>query len=300
MPSAEGRMPKAPSELQKMMTSALVIGLSLVLPVAAPAQPAKSESVRALMQLARTQVQEGNQPAALESLRKARMQAPNSEEVLSAFAQVSLAARAITPAILTLESLVRMCPTVGQYHHMLGVALLQAGDIPAALDSLRQAETLEPNRASTLVALGVALNARSSYSDAKDVLTRALALEPDHLEAEAALAEAEAALGDLDAAEARANRVLARSNAHAVARLVVGMVRLKRERYEEARDALKQAVEANPMSPKGHYQLSLAYARLGDDVNSTKHQELYRQRMREAEERLKDLRAQSGAPDPVR
>jgi tetratricopeptide (TPR) repeat protein len=259
-----------------------------------------TQSVRALMQLARTQVQDGNPSAALDSLRKARALAPNSEEVLSAFAQVALGARAITPAILTLESLVRMCPTVAQYQHILGVALLQAGDIPAALDALRQAERLEPNRPPTLVALGVALNARSSYADAKEVLNRALEFEPDHIDAEAALAEAEAALGDLGAADARARHVLARSKTHAVAVLVVGMVRLKQERYEEARDALKQAVEANPMSPKGHYQLSLAYARLGDDVNSTKHQELYRQRMREAEERLKDLRAQSGAPDPVR
>jgi len=252
------------------------------------------------MQLARTQVQEGNPSAALESLRKARTLAPNSEEVLNAFAQVALAARATTPAILTLESLTRMCASVAQYHHMLGVALLQAGDLPASLDSLRRAEVLEPNRAPTLVALGVALNARSSYGEAKDALIRALELEPDHIEAAAALAEAEAALGDLVAADARAGRVLERSSTHAVANLVVGMVRLKQERYPEARDALLRAAEANPMSQKVHYQLSLAYARLGDDVNSTKHQELYRQRMREAEERVRELRAQTGMPGSVR
>jgi tetratricopeptide (TPR) repeat protein len=286
-------MPKAPA-------ATLLIGALLATSAAPAAQPAKPESVRTLMQLARTQIQEGNRPAALDSLRKARALAPNSEEVLTAFAQVSLAASAITPAILTLESLVRMCPSVASYHHMLGVALIQAGDIPAALDALRQAEVLEPNRTSTLVALGVALNARSSYSDAKDVLGRALELEPDYIEAEGALAEAEAALGDLEAADARAQRVLARSPGHAVATLVIGMVRLKQNRYEEARDALSQVVDANPMSPKGHYQLSLAYARLGDHVNSKKYQDLYQQRMREAEERLKELRAQSGAPAPVR
>jgi tetratricopeptide (TPR) repeat protein len=266
----------------------------------AQAQPAKSESVRALMQLARSQVQEGNPTAALDSLRKARMLAPNSEEVLSAFAQVSLAARAITPAILTLESLVRICPTVAQYHHMLGVALLQASDIPAALDSLRQAETLEPNRAPTLVALGVALNARNAYADAKDVLSRALELEPENIDATAALAEAEEALGEVESADTRARRVLERASAHAGANLVVGMVRLKQGRYAEARDALEKAVAANPTSSKVHYQLSLAYARLGDDVNARKHHDLYRQRMREAEDRLRELRAQTGVPGPAR
>lgn len=263
-------------------------------------QKSGTQSVRALMQTARTQVQDGNPVAALESLRQARVLAPNSEEVLSAFAQVALSARAITPAVLTLESLARMCPDVAQYHHMLGVALMHAGDMLAALDALRRAETLEPNRASTLIALGATLNARNQYADAQAVLTRALDFEPGNLEAAAALAEAEEALGQLEAADARAKRVLDQTPDHAGANLVAGMVRLKQGRYAEARDALDKSVAANPGSPKGHYQLSLAYARLGDDVNAKKHQDLYKQRLREAEERLRDLRAQTGAPEPVR
>jgi hypothetical protein len=35
-------------------------------------------------------------------------------------------------------------------------------------------------------------------------------------------------------------------------------------------------------------------------VNAKKHQELYKQRLRETEDRLRDLRAQTGAPAPVR
>ena len=81
--------------------------------------------------------------------------APNSEEVLSAFAQVSLAARTPVSAILTLESLTRIYPSVVQYHYLLGVALMQVGDMPAAVNSLQQAERLEPNRVLTLVALGL-------------------------------------------------------------------------------------------------------------------------------------------------
>jgi tetratricopeptide (TPR) repeat protein len=252
------------------------------------------------MQLARAQIQEGKQTAALESLGKARTLAPNSEEVLNAFAQVALTARAITPAVLTLESLVRMCPEVAPYQHMLGVALMHAGDMPAALDALQRAETLEPNRPSTLLALGAVLNARNQYADAQAVLSRALDLEPENVEVAAALAEAEEAQGDVSAAEARARRVLETSPAHSGALLVIGMVRLKQERYPEARDMLEKSLAANPGSPKAHYQISLAYARLGDDVNAKKHQELYKQRLRETEDRLRDLRAQTGAPAPVR
>jgi protein O-GlcNAc transferase len=280
-----------------MMTLFLLVAVSFATGFA---QPAKPESVRELMQAARTQIQQGNQPAALESLRKARTLAPNSEEVLSAYAQVALNARAITPAVLALESLVRMCPDVAPYQHMLGVALMHAGDMPAALDALQRAETLEPNRPSTLLALGAVLNSRNQYADAQAVLSRALDIEPDNLEVAAALAEAEEAQGAVQAAEARAGRVLEKSPAHSSALLVMGMVRLKQERYTEARDTLEKSIAANPGSPKAHYQISLAYARLGDDANAKKHQELYKRRLRETEERLRELRAQTGAPAPVR
>ena len=63
-------------------------------------------------------------------------------------------------------------------------------------------------------------------------------------------------------------RALAKSSEQATANLVMGMVRMKQGRYEEARDALTKAVSASPDSPKAHYQLSLAYARLGDEASS--------------------------------
>jgi protein O-GlcNAc transferase len=279
------------------MTAALLIGLVVA---ASGAQADRPQSVRALMETARAQVRSGNANDALESLRQARALAPNSEEVLSALAQVSLTARAVTPAILTLESLVRICPTVAPYHHMLGVALLQAGDLPSALDALRRADTLEPGRASTIMALGITLNAQSNYAEAREVLTRAIDLDADNMDAEAALAEAEEALGDLEAAERRVLRVLNTSKDHAAANLVLGMIRLKQGRHEEARNALLNAVAANPTSPKAHYQLSLVYARLGDEASSEKHRQTYQQMMREAEERLRELSSQRGAPAPAR
>ncbi|HUH07874.1 MAG TPA: hypothetical protein VML96_08705, partial [Egibacteraceae bacterium] len=52
------------------------------------------ESVQALLQLARLQSGEGDAAGALATLDRARVLAPNAEEVLSATAQVSLASRA--------------------------------------------------------------------------------------------------------------------------------------------------------------------------------------------------------------
>jgi tetratricopeptide (TPR) repeat protein len=253
-------------------------------------------SVQALLQLARLQSSRRDPAAAVESLARARALAPNSEEVLSASAQLSLALRAPVPAILALEPLARMCPTVAQYPYLLGVAFMQAGDMQAAVAPLRQAEGLEPTRALTLVALGLALNAQKAYADARTYLARAVALAPEDVEAVAALAEAEDGLGETEAAEAHAQRALARNDAHATANLVLGLVRMKQERYADARDALVKAAAGDPASPKAHYQLSLAYARLGDAARAEEEVGLYQQKLREIEQRVNDVRAATGVP----
>jgi Tfp pilus assembly protein PilF len=72
------------------------------------------------------------------------------------------------------------------------------------------------------------------------------------------------------------------------------MVRMKQQRFGEARDALLKAVAVDPRSPKAHYQLSLAYARLGDEASSERHRELYQQKLREIEELVRRLRTETG------
>ena len=79
---------------------------------------------------------DGDAPGALDSLQKARALAPNSEEVLSALAQVALAARLPAPAAAALEALTRMCPEVAQYQYLLGVSLMTAGDAVRATEAL--------------------------------------------------------------------------------------------------------------------------------------------------------------------
>jgi tetratricopeptide (TPR) repeat protein len=255
------------------------------------ARAAASGSVRELLQTARRESQDGDAAGAFESLRRARALAPNSEDVLSAFAQVALSARLLAPAIATLESLTRMCPTVAQYGYLLGVALIEAGDMPAAVDSLEQANRLEPDRPRTLLALALALNNRKQYAEARRAALKSLELDADNVDTLATLAEAEAGTGDLQQADAHARRVLARSPTHHTANLVAGIVLMQQERYVEARDALEQAAAANPASAAVYYQLSLAYARLGDETRSRQNVERYRQTLRESEERIKALRA---------
>jgi tetratricopeptide (TPR) repeat protein len=251
-------------------------------------------SVRAMVELARLQMADGRQAEALSTLNVARERAPHSEDVLSAYAQVALAARAPVPAAEVLAPLARICPSVAAYHYRLGVALLQAGDVTGAVESLQRAQSLEPDRPLTLVALGLALVSAKRHAEAKPLLLRSLDLEPDGVEALAALAEAEEGLGELAAAEDHAERALARQPDQATASLALGMVRMKQDRYAEARAPLERAARAAAELPKAHYQLSLAYARLGEEALSERHRALYARRLEEVEARMKALRAATG------
>ena len=248
-------------------------------------------SVAALLQLARLQSGDGDAPGAMASLQSARVLAPNSEEVLSALAQVALAARLPVPAAGALEALTRMCPDVAQYHYLLGVALMTAGDIVRATDALQAADRIEPGRSLTLAALGLALNSRKQFAEAKAALVRSLELDPDSPPTIAALAEAEASLGELDAAEREARRALAASPNEPTAHLVLGMVRLQEGRHAEARDAFLKAAAADPRSAKADYQLSLVYARLGENAAAERSLESYRRKLAQIEENIKAMRA---------
>lgn len=254
----------------------------------------RDQSVQALLGLARLHSGVGDAPGALELLERARRLAPNAEEVLGAQAQVALAARSPVTATRALEALARMQPSVMEHHYLLGVALMQAGDMPGGALALEAARKLEPNRALTLIALGLALNGQKLYGEARTHLLRALEVDSGNLEALAALAEAEQGQGDLEGAELHAQRVLARAGGHAIASLVLGLIRMEQQRYAEAREVLKQAVDADPTSAKAHYQLSLACARVGDEAGQKEHFELYLKVLKENEKLLRDLQGAAG------
>ena len=53
------------------------------------------------------------------------------------------------------------------YHYLLGVGLMAIGDMPGAVDALEEADRLEPERPLTLLALGLALNNRKLFAEAR-------------------------------------------------------------------------------------------------------------------------------------
>jgi hypothetical protein len=70
----------------------------------------------------------------------------------------------------------------------------------------------------------------------------------------------------------------------------MGLTAIERRNYAEARDALLKANKADPESPKILYQLSLVFARLGDEASAKRYVDLYQEKLRSVEERIKVLR----------
>jgi hypothetical protein len=59
--------------------------------------------------------------------------------------------------------------------------------------------------------------------------------------------------------------------------------------------ALDRAAAADPDSPKVYYQLSLAYARLGEKALASRNQETYQQTLRARAARVEEIRS-AGVP----
>lgn len=255
---------------------------------------AETESVLAMVQQARSHARQGEHAVAAQILAQAKMLAPNSEDVLSDIAKNSLAAGDPVGAINTLEPLMRMHPKVADYPYLLGVALLQVKEYQPSARALRRSLEIEPRRSLTLVALAITLLSQKQFGEAKDFAARSLEIQPAEAEALAVLAEAEAGLDEIEDAEFHANRALSLASTHAGALFVLGRVRMSQGRFEEAIEYFLKASDVTPESSRIHYQLSLAYARLGDSENSKKYRELHQATRKENTARVESMRKRAG------
>ncbi len=245
---------------------------------------AGGNGVRARLELARIVGREGSPKAVLDLLAGARQRAPSSEEVLAAQARAALSVGLTDVAIQALEPLAGIFPEVAEYPYMLGTARTRLGLMTEAVEALQRSVELAPDEASYRFALAEALNHEKRFDEAELHLIPVLETSPEDLAATAALAQAEEGLDKLESAERHARSVLAQGPPgggqavlpeHAAAHLVIGMVRMKQQRYAEAREALEAAIAGGPDAAKAHYQLSLACMRLGDRESAKHHLDLY-------------------------
>jgi Flp pilus assembly protein TadD len=252
------------------------------------------DSVRAMLELGRSLARRGESKLALNVLYRAKELAPNSEDVLSAYGRLCVEHEAPVAGMQTLDALTRLHPEVAEYWYLLGIARLQLAESDGVERALRKSLEIDPQQVLPMFALGMSYRDQKRFAEAKEMLNRSLKLMPSFPDAYVVLAEVEEGLRELDLAEQHLDRAFELGGESPAGLYVLGKIRMTQGRYEEARDALLASIEKDPRPRKAHYQLSLAFARLGDKNNARKFLEEYRKATKEAEDLLIKMRTDAG------
>jgi len=145
-----------------------------------------------------------------------------------------------------------------------GVALHQAGDVPAAADSYRRALRIDPRYALAYNNLGVALADRGDVDAAREAFARAAELDPTLVLARLNLARWFSVHGAVMASLSLLRELAEFHPREAEVWYMLGRVLMDGRRAEEARDALARAVDVRPSHAEARYALAHVLQELGD------------------------------------
>jgi len=143
-------------------------------------------------------------------------------------------------------------------HNALGVAYVQLGRVPEALDQFRSALALAPNHAQASYNIGVIAMAQNRIPDAIASFERAIDARPDYAEAHNNLGVALEATGRADEAERHFRAALAALPSHPAAHNNLGRLLLSRGNVVEAIPHFRAALLTRPDDPDALYNLGRA------------------------------------------
>jgi Flp pilus assembly protein TadD len=160
----------------------------------------------------------------------------------------------------------------------LGRALYGAGDTAAAVAAFRAARTLKPSDARALFFLATTLERAGEEAEALDAYRELARLRPDEAEGHLGLGVLLVRKGGAGVEEGLSELVRAlgiNPNLYE-ARVTLGRSLVARGRAAEAVEHLSRAAALAPENPEPHYQLSLAYRRLGRKEDAAAESEIVR------------------------
>lgn len=145
---------------------------------------------------------------------------------------------------LALPSCTRDTAATQQEHMRKGAALIAAGNVDAAIIEYRHAVRLSPRDAEARTALGRAFLSAGDRRRAVDEFVRAADLQPDSDEAQLRAGNALLVAGRYPDAAGRADRVLARDEAHPQALLLKGYALAGLQQIETAVEIIEKTLES--------------------------------------------------------
>jgi len=166
------------------------------------------------------------------------------------------------PDAVTGAIFVQDVPAAAKTTYQRAVADLDANRLEDGVAGLQSALKLFPNYYSALERLGLIYTTQQQYEKARDVFTRAVAVNPRSFNGWYGLSCALYALGQWDAAITAAQKAVNLNGNSEDGLLALGLALRQAKKYEEAEKSLRQADKITKgHSPDVHWHLALLYAK---------------------------------------
>jgi tetratricopeptide (TPR) repeat protein len=151
-----------------------------------------------------------------------------------------------------------MAPDLAEGHHWLGRTLLARGEAPGALAQLKRSVDMSPGNATYLMHLAVAQERTSMLMDAVETYQKAIAADPNLLEAQERFGLLYAGNDRCDLASPIFEKALKLAPTLSRLKLDLADCRLRTRRPAEAVRLYQEVADADPKQPGVHYRLARA------------------------------------------
>jgi tetratricopeptide (TPR) repeat protein len=228
---------------------------------------------------------QGNFPAAIAPLKAALAADPQSAQARTLLGLSYYGAKNFADASTQLAEIANLDPGNLELRRVLAQSCLWAKKYDCALEQFRQIQTQDPNSAAAHMLSGEALDglARtpeaitevnfglgylhwklSQFDEATKYFNAELAIDPNHPQALAYLADIAFKNNEADKALPLLQKVVKQRNDIRIAYVDLGAILTQRKRYTEALAALKQAVKLDPSQPDAHFRLGKLHQTMGN------------------------------------
>lgn len=203
-------------------------------------------AVGVLRALARAHLENGEASLAEESIRSAMEAAPADVGVRVELAQLLLQTVRGERAVTLLEETVRNAPTNVPAREAMARAYIATNDLSAARTAAEDLKVTAPRVATGPYLAGIVAQAQKRYDDAVAEFTRALELQPNAMDALAALTRIELVRGQRERALTRVQSLVTAEPKNAVARNLLAELQMESKRYDVAAATLGETIKITP------------------------------------------------------
>jgi protein O-GlcNAc transferase len=216
-------------------------------------------------------------PLAEKSLRRVLEDSPNDVEALQALAEGYAKSRRWQEAEDAYTRWLEVQPEQVKIIVARGHARLELSRLEQAEADFRQALATSPNHFQARLSLAQCLLSDFKVEDAQAEFVRCHQLLPARPEPLVGMAACAWERGYLDQAQALAKQALALDPALTPALTLLGIIHLRRQRYDLAIPAFERVILLNPRDKQAHLYLSQALTKNGDLEKAKKHESLFKE-----------------------